>query len=54
MKLALLTKLMGTDLVVEHLAPHQRRTFVGAITGWASHIRERATARINKAASKAA
>jgi hypothetical protein len=53
MKLALKTKLMGTGLIIEHLAPHMRRNFVDVIAGWASHVRARATARLNKAADAA-
>jgi hypothetical protein len=54
MKTALLTKLMGTDLVVEHLAPHARKTFEGAIEGWSSNVRGKAQARLNRNKSKAA
>jgi hypothetical protein len=54
MKTALLTKLMGTDLVVEHLAPHARKTFEGAIESWSSNVRGKAQARLNRNKSKAA
>jgi hypothetical protein len=46
MRTALLTKLMGTDLKVEHLAPRERKDFVGAIEGWAASVRNRANARL--------
>jgi hypothetical protein len=52
MKLALKTKLMGTGLIVEHLAPHMRRTFTSVIQSWTDHVRARATARLNKTAAK--
>ena len=48
MKLALKTKLMGTGLIVEHLAPHMRRTFTSVIQSWTDHVRARATARLNR------
>jgi hypothetical protein len=48
MRTAMLTKLMGTDLKVEHLAPGERKTFGGAIEGWASSVRNRANARLSK------
>jgi hypothetical protein len=54
MRTALLTKLMGTDLMVEHLAPHARKTFEGAIESWSSNVRGKAQARLNRNKSKAA
>jgi hypothetical protein len=48
MKLALKTKLMGTGLIIEHLAPHMRRTFISVIESWTSHVRARAMARLNR------
>ena len=53
MRTALLTKLMGTDLVVEHLAPHARKNFEGAIEGWSSNVRGKAQARLNRKAKAA-
>jgi hypothetical protein len=48
MRLALKTKVMGTGLVVEHLQTHLRRDFISVIEGWASHVKARAMARINR------
>jgi hypothetical protein len=54
MRLALKSRLMGTGLAVEHLAPHHRRNFIDVIEGWASHVRARATARLKRNAAKSA
>jgi hypothetical protein len=53
MRTTMLTKLMGTDLKIQHLAPGERKTFEGAIEGWSANIRARATARLNQIASAA-
>jgi hypothetical protein len=53
MKLALKTKIMGTGLIVEHVAPHLRRDFLSAVAGWTASVRNRATARLNKTAAAA-
>jgi hypothetical protein len=55
MKRAVATKLMFSDLQSEFLAPHDRRDFVSVIEGWASNVRGRITARLNRnKAAKAA
>jgi hypothetical protein len=55
MGLAVATKLLDTDLRQRPLAPHERRSFVETIQGWAASARMRAAARLNaKPAAKAA
>jgi hypothetical protein len=54
MRTALLTKLMGTDLKIQHLAPGERKSFEGAIGGWSASIRSRAQARLNHKTADAA
>jgi hypothetical protein len=56
MRTAMLTKLMGTDLKIQHLAPGDRKTFQGAIESWSAAARARAETELNrnKAAKDAA
>jgi hypothetical protein len=48
MQAAVATSLQFTDLRQEFLAPHARRTFGAVISSWASHVRARAEARLNR------
>jgi hypothetical protein len=48
MRNAMLARLMFTDLQIEHLPPNRRHSFEEVINGWASHVRMRAEARLNK------
>jgi hypothetical protein len=48
MRNAMLARLMFTDLQIEHLPPNRRHSFEEVINGWASHVRARAEARLNR------
>lgn len=54
MRSALVTALQFTPLRVEFLAPHERRDFIGVISGWASNVRARANAKLKPKSAKAA
>jgi hypothetical protein len=48
MRRAVQTKLMQAKLQSEFLAPHHRLTFATAIEGWASSVRGRINARLQR------
>jgi hypothetical protein len=54
MRRATATALMFTGLRQDFLAPHERRSFVDVIAGWAPNVRGRAVARLNKDTARAA